>query len=79
MTTGFAGAESGRIRIGDVGRGLRAGADRTVRDRRRALRGRVADHRASKASRAPRDLAKRGADDVINFHEREPVAGDHGR
>ena len=39
FSTGLSGAESGNIRVGDSGRGVRAGADRTVRDPRRKAAG----------------------------------------
>ena len=49
-STGFSGAESGGVKIGRRGRGVRAGADRPVRHGRGAAGGRRARHRRRQRS-----------------------------
>ena len=74
MSTGFGGAESGRIRIGDTRGGVRAGADRPLRHRRREADGR--DHGSSPSTAVPERLAmarRLGADHVVDFSKADPV------
>ena len=54
-STGFSGAESGGVQIGDCGRRLRPGPDRPVRHRRRQADGRLAHHRRRQRPGPTRD------------------------
>ena len=60
MSTGFSGAESGRIRIGDIGGRVRARTHRAVRHGRRPADGRDHDHRGRERARAHGDGAPDG-------------------
>ena len=74
MSTGFSGAESGGIRIGDTRGGVRAGADRPVRRGRRQADGCDHDHRRRHASPSGwRWRARLGADHVVDFKTGDPV------
>ncbi len=74
MSTGFSGAESGGIRIGDTVAVFAQGPIGLCADGRRAADGRDDDHRRrERARRAWRWRARMGADHVVDFSRADPV------